>query len=246
MPPRVAWKAFPCAVLLAAQSTVLRHSEYRAGKAGDPVAAANLVNCLVDAAGISAVRALIAEVNASRDPVLASAHAFEPRGVNAIPIALTTLLGMRLGISFEADIVQSNVVSHTGADGYSRLARQARFEGAVEKGREYMMVDDFVGQGGTLANLRGWIETQGGKVIGAGLLTGKPYSARLTPSQEQLHELRERHGPDFERWWRGHFGHSFDCLTHSEARYLARSPDAGTIRNRLAAAEQEGNGPSRT
>jgi adenine/guanine phosphoribosyltransferase-like PRPP-binding protein len=28
-------------------------------------------------------------------------------------------------------------------------------------------VDDFVGMGGALANLRGYIEAQGGKVIGA-------------------------------------------------------------------------------
>ena len=39
------------------------------------------------------------------------------------------------------------------------------------------MVDDFIGQGGTLANLRGWIEEHGGKVVAAVALTGKPYSA---------------------------------------------------------------------
>ena len=35
------------------------------------------------------------------------------------------------------------------------------------------------------------------------------------------------------------FGHAFDCLTQSEARYLARAPDVDTIRNRIAAAQQE-------
>ena len=107
------------------------------------------------------------------------------------------------------------------------------------------MVDDFIGQGGTLANLRGWIEHQGGRVVGAVALTGKPYSAKLNSSGEQLYELRQKHGPDFEKWWQKCFGHSFDCLTQSEARYLARSPDVDTIRNRLAAAQQEGNGSGR-
>ena len=83
-------------------------------------------------------------------------------------------------------------------------------------------------------------------MVGAVALTGKPYSAKLSPSQEQLRELRERHGPNFEKWWREHFGHTFDCLTQSECRYLARSPDADTIRNRLAEAQQDGNGPGRT
>ena len=109
--------------------------------------------------------------------------------------------------------------------------------------REYVMIDDFVGQGGTLANLRGWIETRGGTVIGAVSLTGKTYSARLNPSLEQLHEIEQKHGPAFEQWWRERFGHAFDCLTQSEARYLARATDVDTIRNRIAAAQQEGNGP---
>ena len=102
------------------------------------------------------------------------------------------------------------------------------------------MVDDFIGQGGTLANLRGWIKKQGGTVVGAIGLTGKPYSAKLNPSAEQLHKLRQKHEPDFEKWWREHFGHAFDCLTQSEARHLARSPDVDPIRDRLAEAVREG------
>ena len=37
------------------------------------------------------------------------------------------------------------------------------------------------------------------------------------------------------------FGHRFDRLTQSEARYLERTPDADTIRNRIAEAEQARN-----
>ena len=243
-PPRVAWKAFADAVLLASESRTKRHPEYPRAKAGDAVAAANLVNGLVDQAGIAAVRSLVSEASGSGEPVLVSAAAYEREGFNAIPAALAKLLSERLGAPFDTTVVQTNVVSHTGADGYGRLARQAAFEGEVKKEREYVMVDDFIGQGGTLANLRGWIEKQGGKVVGAVALTGKPYSARLTPSQEQLHELRQKHGRDFEKWWRENFGHPFDCLTQSEARYLARSPDVDTIRNRLAAAVRAGGGKS--
>ena len=240
-PPRVPWEAFADAVLLAGESEVKQHPQYPGAKTSDDVAAAaNLVNSLVAETGIATVQALIAEVSENGEPMLVSAHAWERQGLNAIPTALAELLSERLGIPCEAAIVQANVVSHTGASGYGRLARQARFEGKVDKGREYVMVDDFVGQGGTLANLRGWIEKQGGKVVGAVVLTGKPYSAKLNPSQEQLHELRQRHGKDFEKWWREHFGHPFNCLTQSEARYLARSPDVDTIRNRLAAEKQAG------
>ena len=210
------------------------------------MAAATLVNSLVDQAGIAKVQVLVSEVSESGEPVLVCANAYERQGFNAIPAALAKLLSERLGAPFDTTVVQTNVVSHTGADGYGRLARQAVFEGKVQRGCEYVMVDDFIGQGGTLANLRGWIEKQGGKVVGAVALTGKPYSAKLNPSQEQLYELRQRHGSVLEQWWREHFGHAFDCLTQSEARYLARSPDVDTIRNRLAAAVREGGGQSHT
>ena len=247
LPPRVAWQDFPDAVLLADETSTKRHPAYAAAKAGDVAAATNLVHALVDDARIAMVCRLLNAVEAPR-PLLVSAHAYESEGVNAIPAALAKFLSERLGVPFDTAVVQTNVVGHTGASGYGRLARQAAFGGKVAKGREHgkhVMVDDFIGQGGTLANLRGWVEKQGGTVVGAVGLTGKPYSAKLSPSKEQLHELRQKHGADFEKWWREHFGHAFDCLTQSEARYLARSPDADTIRDRLAAAECEGNGRSR-
>ena len=245
-PPRTAWGSFPDVVLLADELVVKRHPEYPGAKAGDARAAAIFVDDLIDDTGTAAVQMLLAEVSENGKPVLVSVHTYEHEGVNAIPAALATLLSERLTTDLGVTVVQTNVVFHTGADGYGRLARQARFSGQVESNREHVMVDDFVGQGGTLANLRGWIEKQGGKVVGAVALTGKPYSARLQPSQEQLGELRQRHGKDLERWWRERFGHSFDCLTQSEARYLARSPDVDTIRDRLAAAQFEGNRGSHT
>jgi hypothetical protein len=73
------------------------------------------------------------------------------------------------------------------------------------------------------------------------VLTGKSFSAKLALSNDQLLALRKKHGHEFEDWWRAQFGHGFDCLTQSEARYLERSPDADTIRNRIAEAKQTGN-----
>ena len=241
-PPRVAWRRFPDAVLLADETKTKRHPYYAAAKSGDDHAASRMIDSLLDESCIADVRQLLLfEAGDTAVPALVCAHAYEGAGVNAIPAALAEWLSLQLGIPYVGEIVQSNVVSHTGADGYGRLARQARFEGGVDSGREYVMVDDFIGQGGTMANLRGWIEKHGGTVIGAVGLTGKPYSAKLNPTKEQLHELRDKHGRDFEKWWRTTFGHAFNCLTQSEARYLARSPDVDTIRNRLAAAERQGD-----
>ncbi len=98
-----------------------------------------------------------------------------------------------------------------------------------------------MGQGGTLANLKGYLESCGAKVIGATVLTGKAYSAKLQLTSETLQLLCEKHGQELENWWLTSFGYSFECLTESEARYLTRADDADAIRARIIAASWEGN-----
>jgi hypothetical protein len=122
--------------------------------------------------------------------------------------------------------------------GFHRLAHQALFFGEVISGQFYF--DDFVGQGGTPANLIGFIHSRGGSVLGATVLTGKPYSVKLVPDDAPIQSLRDKHGQDIEEWWRQQFGFGFDCLTRSEARYFEQTADAQTIRDRVAAAGLEG------
>ena len=101
------------------------------------------------------------------------------------------------------------------------------------------MVDDFVGQGGTLANMRGFLIKSGGLVAGATVLTGKSYSANLMPVEGLLKQLREEHGNELENWWNDRFGFGYDCLTNSEGRYLLRTPTVNRIRDRIAAAVED-------
>jgi hypothetical protein len=150
-------------------------------------------------------------------------------------------MARRLAWQLSLTVVQTNLVGHTGASGFARLARQAVFAGDVEPGRDYLLVDDFVGQGGTLANLRGHLLQQGGNVIGATVLTGKLHSVKVALSASTLQGLRRKHGPELERWWQDRFGYAFDRLTESEARYLLRTPDADRVRDRVAAEEHAGD-----
>lgn len=116
------------------------------------------------------------------------------------------------------------------------MARPPVFDGAVASGQHYMMVDDFVGQGGTLANLRGFLTEGGGSVVGAVTLTGKNYSAIPALEPVTLQHLRKKHGPELETWWHETFGYGLESLTESEARYLLRAEDFDTIRTRILAA----------
>jgi adenine/guanine phosphoribosyltransferase-like PRPP-binding protein len=231
-PPRVPLYDFPDVVLHAQESAAKGHAEYQAAKGGDLRAADVLTSQLVSSVAVEQ----LAGVMEGRSIELVPIHALESGGVNEIPAALATVLSRLLGLPVNKSIVQLNSVGHTGAGGFKRLANQALFSGAVVRGQWYFVVDDFVGQGGTLANLIGFIRSQGGQVLGATVLTGRPYSAKLAPDEPQIQALRAKHGPDLEEWWQQNFGFGFECLTRSEARYLDNTADAQTIRDRLAEA----------
>jgi hypothetical protein len=228
---------FPDVIIHAGETAVKKHPLYEAAKAGDAEAAADLIS---DTSNPDAIKASSTLLD-GRKPILISAHAMEGDGVNAIPETFAEKLAEKLGLEVESGIVQTNIVGHTGSDGFGRLARQPQFDGAVQEGKEYFIVDDFIGMGGTIANLKGYIELKGGIVIGATALTGKSYSAKIAPDRDLIQELRDKHGKELEDWWKEKFDHSFDCLTQSEARYLLKTENADRVRNKIAEAEQEGN-----
>jgi hypothetical protein len=160
-PPQTPWGEFPDVLIHASESAVKQHPVYLSAKTGDVGAADLLVSATLDFAQVEKLSALLH----GRSPVLVSAHAYERSGVNAILEAFADELAKRLNWQVDGGVVQVNIVSHTGADGFSRLARQPEFEGPILPGVEYVLVDDFVGMGETLANLRGHIEAHGGKAV---------------------------------------------------------------------------------
>lgn len=233
---RTPWNQFPPVVILADVPVAKNHPSFAAAKAGDAKAAESVVEDALAITDIERVRALIRE----GQPHLLPVHAVEEVGMNAIPRAFARALAIRLNVPLGSGVIQMNRVSHTGAGGYHRLAFPPVFEGDVEA-LEYILVDDFVGQGGTLANLRGYIESNGGRVVGAVTLTGKEYSSELALKQETVEALRKKHGKKLEEWWLATFGYGFDRLTESEAKYLIRSNDADTASARIVAARGVGD-----
>ena len=224
----------PDVVILAPVRAVKSDQNYPAAKSGDPIKAAVLVENLVAAGQVDLVRQLLNDRRAILSPV----HAIETMGVNEIPLARAVVLAQELGLEVETSVIQDNTVGHTGADGWHRLANPPLFSGEVVAATDYLLLDDFIGQGGTLANLKGFIESKGGRVVGATTLTGQPYSARLAPDRVLIETLRAKHGQVLEGWWQEQFGYGFDCLTHSEARYLERVANVDTIRARVLKARQ--------
>lgn len=235
--PRAAWPAdFPDVFVHrpsgAIGAAIKRHADWPAAKAGDEAAAMRLARDLMK----PEVVARIAERLGGRKPSVVAVHADEP-GRNRIPLAYADELAHRLGLEVDDDIVQT-VAGRTALGRDGRLVQRAAFDGAVEPGRDYLIVDDHATMAGTLADLRAYIENHGGRVILASTLSANSASARLAPGADVLAKLTERFA-DLDGWWRQRFGYGLEGLTHAEARHLLRSPSADALRNRLAQARQE-------
>lgn len=238
---RTPWqKDFPDVVLHARLGDATAHRDYEAAKGGDKDAAYRLVSDILTKDAVDKIRNIIG----NREVLLAAVHAEESSGRNKIPQAMADILGKVLHQEVATGIVQTKRVGRTGQDGFGRLANQPEFAGNVRSDLPYFIVDDTLTQGGTLAGLKGYIESHGGRVIGASALTGKQYSARMALSPQTLSQLREHFGgTGLEYWWKQQHGYDFDGLTESEANYLLRAGDADKIRDRVTATRSAGDSP---
>lgn len=231
---RRGWDAFPDAIIATPPSTQSSDPSYAAAKGGDMKAALELVDRVMPDDIERRVRATIGDAR----PIVAAVHAEEAAGRNKIPLATAFVLGERLGLQVDEKLVQASRAKRTGSDGMARLGVQPEFAGEVERGADYLLVDDTLAQGGTLAQLKTHIEDNGGRVVGVFALSGKQYSAKISLDNATLNDVRAKYG-SIEDWWKGELGYGFEGLTQSEARYMLNSrlsPEA--LRDRVAAARQ--------
>ena len=232
LPSRFSWPdGFPDVVAHCEEVERDSHPAYLPGKSGDKAAAVQLAQDLVSKAALETLR----HIMQNRKAIIVPVTAIEGRGFNAIPDALAQEIASKLGLEKSSgEIVQSNTVHHTRAKGYQRLVTPAEFEGDVREGKLYIIVDDHVGFGGTIANLKGFIEGRGGLVVAATTLTKSPGSEKISPTADQLDTLRRIHGHALEVLWQDQFGHGIDCLTRREAQLLCREKSFVAVTDRLA------------
>jgi len=137
----------------------------------------------------------------------------------------------------DQEIVQVTKVYHTGADPMERLALRPEFDGSIQVGGQYVLVDDVTNLGGTLAELANYIQSKGGVVKGIAVVVNAGRNKNLRPDRKTLKTLNERFANEIIEI----FGIRVDALTANEAQYLVGFRSADEIRNRLLKAKQEIN-----
>lgn len=236
---RTSWPSnFPPVLAQADYKVMVAHPAYIPAKIGESNEAAfSLVSDLIADECVEHVKYFLGE----SCPRVVPVHAQEMLGKNKIPMAYAEVLSEVLRLDSDPGIIQTSIVDHSGAASiYHRFAIQPIFSGYVEPNIEYLVVDDTCTAGGTLANLKGFIEFNGGSVILMSVLalgaSGRPYDIALAP--ETLLRLKYRHR-SLDQFWREEFGHGLETLTEGEAGHLLAAPSVDTIRNRLIEARRD-------
>jgi hypothetical protein len=219
------------------------HWAYEMAKNGTSgQAAVSLVYDLVDDAAVDKIRASIGD----NRPRIVGVHAEEAKGRNKIPITYAEVLGEILDLPTDPGIVQSSVANHGMSESaYHRMVSQPTFSGYVEPGACYLIVDDTCTLGGTLANLKGFIEISGGIVLSMSTLArrnvAQPYD--IAPMDMRVSQLIHKHR-GLEEFWNEEFGYGLNALTEGEVGHLHAAPSLDTIRNRLFEAGRDLYGDS--
>ena len=234
-PNRTPWDDFPPVIRNGSLGDLKKEAQYKSAKSGDKQAALELVSKLITSETIAQINEMI-----NGHPVLiVPVSAIEASGNNQIPLAMATVLSKELDSPVDHNILQANKVNRTDAGIDHRLAYQPLFTGEVKAGQEYLLVDDTLSVGSTIANLRGYIETNGGKVIGAAVMTAHEGALNIAIKPEMIHAIINKHGNDMDIYLNKELGYGVDKLTQGEAGHIRKAQDVEQIRNRIFAAKHK-------
>ncbi|MDR1195733.1 MAG: hypothetical protein LBL00_04555 [Endomicrobium sp.] len=206
------WAAdFPNVTSLSSIDSLRDHKDYAAAKAGNVEAAFNIVYDLFTAPEVpenataeqkAKIKRRIAQVKARIEKIkeikrkhpnaiLVSVHALEADGKNQIPKQLAIFIGDYLDFEVNNSIGQRNSVKRTGKDKNYRMQKENQpvFDGAVEAGKEYILIDDAVTMGATFGSLNKYIRQNGGTVVDTIAIGTAQFSSNLALNSKTLYTL---------------------------------------------------------
>jgi hypothetical protein len=217
----------------------LRSEAYREAKAGDAYAARLVIEAVIRTD-------LCLQIgDAYRGAIILSVHAEERAGRNKLAVVYARALGDIAVMDVDDSVVQTNRPQHTDASARARFARRPLFSGTITAGQTYLLVDDVVTSGSSLAALRHYTESRGGRVVAATTLAAAEaryghFPTRLPVTQESLEAICAKFAADQIESIIQAYGvaPSLEHLTESEARVLRQFRSLDALRNSLAAGRQ--------
>jgi hypothetical protein len=111
---------------------------------------------------------------------------------NRLPEAYAILLADAFGGEVETGIMKVSDERNTGATLKERVSREFQFAGKVEKGFQYVIVDDVWTTGQTTVSLMEYIIKEGGVVPAVTTLATAANGARIKPTERLLQRVIEK------------------------------------------------------
>jgi hypothetical protein len=142
----------------------MRHPDFDAAKHhGDRAAADRLVASLID---VESIRRLVGEHRSARLVVVGGA----PSDANQITAAYAEAFARISGLSLDRGLLRTNSPKHTGKNAIGRFMARAKFAGELRRGANYIALDDVMTQGGTISELRQFINRSGSRMVAVATL----------------------------------------------------------------------------
>ncbi len=168
------------------------------------------------------------------DCILLPVHAEEKSGKNKLPLALASQLAVLTGMKLSTSIVQSVRAHRTGSDALYRMMNRPKFQakkGYSIKGKKFIICDDVATQGGTISEMKQFIESRGGQVVDSVFFgasfnrTTGVHSSQIAPTPQTLNQLVTKWGGarPLQSFLKenGLYDGNFQAMTESEAKYLS-------------------------
>lgn len=209
--------------------TLTGHPDYRAAKGGDLAAGERLVLGLIPQERLQQLASQFA--GARFVPVWKGKETS-----NAGPLMLATELAVRGGGAVEKEIVQRTMPPRTGKGLWERMINRPVFDGEVVAGGRYVLVDDVVTLGGTLAELAEHIRRGGGIVDGVVAMVDHTEGFGLTANAADLARIEQKGLGDVIR---AETGIEPSALTGVEANRIASVKSRDALRRFLAKGRAE-------
>jgi len=175
--------------------------------------------------------------------IVAGVHAEEITGRNKIPEALAKQIGILTGLEVDKEIVQKTRAQRTGKGEIYRLAHRPAFDGKVQAGRDYILIDDVISKGGTLNELKFYIEQNGGKVVQMVVAGAGRYGTNIALTEKTKTEIISMYGTiALHEFLKEHdiYAGNIGYLTESEARRIMAAGPLNETRNRIFTCGQAG------
>jgi len=142
-------------------------------------------------------------------------------GLNLMTLIASILLLEKTNIDIDFGITQNDSNSRNASTDRHRFMCPTSFKGNVTTGKKYVVFDDHIKTGNTVANLAGHIHVGGGEVLGFYTFSCNEIALDgLYLDEVKLMALREQMFAGAEGLFRREFGYGFDGLTRVEANLL--------------------------